>query len=213
MITILLADDHIVVRQGLRSLIDAVPDFKVIGEASDGQETLQMVQDLKPEVLVLDLMMPGLNGMEITRQVWRMTKVLILSMHANEAYVIEALKKGASGYLLKDGTAAELTQAIRMVAAGQRYLSTPFSDRAISAYLERAKTGTLDPYDALTAREREILQLVAEGYGTSEISERLTISPRTVEAHRANLNRKLDIHSQADLIRFALKKGLLPMEK
>jgi DNA-binding NarL/FixJ family response regulator len=213
MITILLADDHIVVRQGLRSLIDSQTDFTVVGEASDGQETMQMVEELKPDVLVLDLMMPGLNGLEITRQVWRVTRVLILSMHANEAYVIEALKKGASGYLLKDATAAELSQAIRMVAAGQRYLSAPFSDRAISAYLERAKTGSLDPYDSLTSREREILQLVAEGLATSEISERLSISPRTVEAHRANLNRKLDIHSQADLIRFALKKGLLPMDK
>jgi len=213
MITILLADDHIVVRQGLRSLIDSHPDLKVIGEASDGQETLQLVQELKPDVLVLDLMMPGLNGLEITRQVWRATKVLILSMHANEAYVIEALKKGASGYLLKDTTAVELTQAIRMVAAGQRYLSTPFSERAISAYIERAKTGSLDAYDTLTGREREILQLVAEGLSTAEISERLSISTRTVEAHRANLNRKLDIHSHADLIRFAIRKGLLPMEK
>ncbi len=213
MITIVLADDHIVLRQGLRSLIDAQPDLKVVAEASNGQEALQMVQEFKPDVLVLDLMMPGLNGLEITRQVFRMTKVLILSMHANEAYVIEALKKGASGYLLKDTTAAELTQAIRMVAAGLRYLSAPFSERAISAYVERAKTGTLDPYETLTAREREILQLVAEGRSTAEISERLSISTRTVEAHRANLNRKLDIHSHADLIRFAIKKGLLPMEK
>lgn len=213
MITILLADDHIVVRQGLRSLIDSQADLKVVGEASDGQETIQLVQELKPDVLVLDLMMPGLNGLEITRQVWRTTRVLILSMHANEAYVIEALKKGASGYLLKDTTAIELTQAIRMVAAGQRYLSAPFSERAISAYVERAKTGSLDPYDALTSREREVLQLVAEGFSTMEISQRLSISTRTVEAHRANLNRKLDIHSHADLIRFAIRKGLLPMEK
>lgn len=213
MITVLLADDHNVVRQGLHSLIDSQADLKVVGEASTGQETLQLVQELKPDVLVLDLMMPGLNGLEVTRQVWRQTHVLILSMHANEAYVIEALKKGASGYLLKDTTAIELAQAIRMVAAGQRYLSVPFSDRAISAYLERAKTGTLDPYESLTSREREVLQLVAEGYATSDISAKLSISPRTVEAHRANLNRKLDIHSQADLIRYALKKGLLPMEK
>ncbi len=213
MITVLLADDHHVVRQGLHSLIDSQADLKVVGEASNGQETLQLVQELKPDVLVLDLMMPGLTGFEITRQVWRTTHVLILSMHANEAYVIEALKKGASGYLLKDTTAIELAQAIRMVAAGQRYLSAPFSERAISAYVERAKTGSLDPYDSLTSREREVLQLVAEGLATSEISARLSISPRTVEAHRANLNRKLDIHSQADLIRYALKKGLLPMEK
>lgn len=213
MITILLADDHHVVRQGLRSLIDSQEDFQVIGEASNGHEALEMIHQLKPQVSVLDLMMPGLNGLEITRQVWRQTQVLILSMHANEAYVIEALRKGASGYVLKDATANELIQAIRIVASGQRYLSTPFSERAIAAYIERVKTGSLDPYDTLTTREREILQLVAEGHNSVEIAERLFISPRTVEAHRASLNRKLDFHSHADLIRLAVKKGLLPIDQ
>lgn len=212
MITILLADDHHVVRQGLRSLIDAQPDFKVVGEASDGHETLEKIQQLKPEVSIIDMMMPGLNGLEITRLVWRTTRVLILSMHSNEAYVIAALKNGASGYVLKDSTATELIQAIHVISAGKRYLSAPFSDRAISSYIERVKTGSLDPYDTLTSREREILQLVAEGYSTTDIADRLSISPRTVEAHRANLNRKLDINSQADLIRIALRKGLLPMD-
>jgi len=213
MITVLLADDHIVVRQGLRSLIDSQEDFQVVGEASNGQEALEMIRQLKPQVSVLDLMMPGLNGLEVTRQVWRMTQVLILSMHANEAYVIEALRKGASGYVLKDATATELIQAIRVVVSGQRYLGSPFSDRAIAAYIERVKTGSLDPYDTLTTREREILQLVAEGHNSQVIAERLSISPRTVEAHRASLNRKLDLHSHADLIRLAVKKGLLPLEK
>jgi len=213
MITVLLADDHIVVRQGLRSLIDSQEDFQVVGEASNGQEALEMIRQLKPQVSVLDLMMPGLNGLEVTRQVWRMTQVLILSMHANEAYVIEALRKGASGYVLKDATATELIQAIRVVVSGQRYLGSPFSDRAIAAYIERVKTGSLDPYDTLTTREREILQLVAEGHNSTVIAERLSISPRTVEAHRASLNRKLDLHSHADLIRLAVKKGLLPLEK
>lgn len=213
MITVLLADDHIVVRQGLRSLIDSQEDFQVVGEASNGQEALEMIRQLKPQVSVLDLMMPGLNGLEVTRQVWRMTQVLILSMHANEAYVIEALRKGASGYVLKDATATELIQAIRVVVSGQRYLGSPFSDRAIAAYIERVKTGSLDPYDTLTTREREILQLVAEGHNSQVIAERLSISPRTVEAHRASLNRKLDLHSHADLIRLAVKKGLLPLNQ
>lgn len=213
MITIILADDHHVVRQGLRSLIESQEDFKVVGEASNGHEALELIHQLKPQVSVLDLMMSGLNGLEITRQVWRQTQVLILSMHSNEAYVIEALRKGASGYVLKDATATELIQAIRIVASGQRYLSTPFSERAIAAYIERVKTGSLDPYDTLTSREREILQLVAEGHNSAEIAEQLSISPRTVEAHRASLNRKLDLHSHADLIRLAVRKGLLPLEQ
>jgi DNA-binding NarL/FixJ family response regulator len=213
MITVLLADDHIVVRQGLRSLIDSQADLEVVGEASDGHQALEMIRQLKPMVSVLDLMMPGLGGLEVTRQVWRISQVLILSMHADEAYVIEALRKGASGYVLKDATANELIQAIRIVAAGQRYLSAPYSERAISAYIQRVKTGSLDPYDTLTTREREILQLVAEGRNSVEIAERLSISPRTVEAHRASLNRKLEFHSQADLIRLAVKKGLLPLDQ
>ncbi|MHB8113157.1 MAG: response regulator [Bellilinea sp.] len=213
MITVLLADDHIVMRQGLRALIDSQTDLEVVGEASNGHEALEMIQQKKPAVSVLDLMMPGLSGLEVTRQVWRISPVLILSMHADEAYVIEALRKGASGYVLKDATANELIQAIRIVASGQRYLSSPFSERAISAYIQRVKTGSLEPYDTLTTREREILQLVAEGRNSAEIAQRLSISPRTVEAHRASLNRKLDIHSQADLIRLAMKKGLLPLDK
>ena len=212
MITILLADDHIVVREGLRALINSHEDLHVVGEASNGTEALEMIEQLQPQVAVLDMMMPGLNGLEVTRRVYRTTRVLILSMHANEAYVIEALKKGASGYVLKDSTGSDLIQAIRMVAMGQHYLSAPFSERAISAYVERSRTGTMDPYDTLTVREREILQLVAEGRNTAEIAQRLSISPRTVVAHRANLNRKLDLHTQADLIRFALRRGLLPGE-
>jgi len=213
MITILLADDHHVVRQGLRSLIDSQPDLNVIAEASDGHEAMGKILKLKPEVSILDMMMPSMNGLEITRQVWKTTKVLILSMHSSEAYVIEALRNGALGYVLKDSTASELIQAIHVIAGGQRYLSSPFSERAISAYVERAKTGSLDPFDTLTIREREILKMVAEGNSTADIAEKLSISPRTVEAHRANISRKLDIQSQADLIRIALKKGLLPMDR
>jgi len=209
MITVILADDHIVVRQGLRSLLDSQPDLDVIGEANDGLEALDMIRTLKPMVSVLDLMMPRLSGLEVTRQVCRFSQVLILSMHADEAYVLEALRKGASGYVLKDATADELIRAIRIVSAGQHYLSAPYSARAIDAYIHRIKTDSLDPYDTLTHREREILQLVIKGHNSSEIAERLSISQRTVEAHRASFNRKLNLHSQADLIKLAINKGLL----
>jgi DNA-binding NarL/FixJ family response regulator len=211
-VSILLADDHHVVRQGLRSLLEAEADFTVIGEASDGLQTLQMVEKMHPQVLVLDLMMPGLNGLEVTRQVAATTRVVILSMHASEAYVLEALQNGAFGYVLKDSTAADLVQAVRSAAEGRRFLSQPFSELAIAAYLRRSQSSPLDPYNTLTTREREVLQLMAEGHTNNEISARLSISPRTVEIHRANVMHKLNLHSQTDLIRYALKRGILPME-
>jgi two-component system, NarL family, response regulator NreC len=211
-VTILLADDHHVVRQGLRSLLESEPGFGVVGEASNGMETVNMVEKLHPHVLVLDLMMPGLNGLEVTRRVREKTRVLILSMHADESYVIEALKNGAYGYLLKDSTATELVQAVRTVSTGGRYLGSPFSEEAISTYVQRAQARPLDPYDTLTGREREIMQLVVEGHSSNDISDLLKISARTVETHRANLARKLKISSQVELIRYALKKGMLPME-
>lgn len=211
-VTILLADDHHVVRQGLRSLLESEQGFGVLGEASNGAEAVQMVEKLHPQVLVLDLMMPVLNGLEVTRRVKDQTRVLILSMHADEGYVIEALKNGAYGYLLKESTATELAEAVRTVSLGQRYLGSPFSEEAISIYLQRARATPQDPYDTLTAREREIMQLVVEGNSTNEISALLTISARTVETHRANLMRKLKISSSVELIRYALKKGVLPLE-
>jgi DNA-binding NarL/FixJ family response regulator len=215
MTTIVLADDHQVVRQGLRALLEAEPDFSVVGEAGDGLEALQQIERLKPDVLVLDLMMPGLNGLEVTRQTDKHsshTRVVILSMYANEAYVLEALGNGASAYVLKDSSSADLVQAVREVAAGHRYLSPPLSDRAIEAYQEKAKAAALDNYETLTTREREVLQLAAEGHTSAEIAARLGISPRTAETHRANLMHKLNLHTQADLIRYALRRGIIPME-
>lgn len=211
-VTILLADDHHVVRQGLRSLLEGQPDFRVIGEASDGLETVRAVEKLRPDVLVLDLMMPGLNGLEVTRQVSGQTRVVILSMHASEAYVLEALQNGAYGYVLKDSTAADLVQAVRAAAEGQKFLSRPFSELAIAAYIQKVQSTPLDPYQTLTTREREVLQLMADGLTSAEMSQRLSISPRTVEIHRANVMRKLSLHSQTDLIRYALRKGILSME-
>jgi DNA-binding NarL/FixJ family response regulator len=213
--TIVLADDHRVVRQGLRALLEAEPDFSVVGEAGDGLEALQLIEQLKPNVLVLDLMMPGLNGLEVTRQAGKYsshTRIVILSMYANEAYVLEALGNGASAYVLKDSSSADLVLAVREAAGGRRYLSPPLSDRAIEAYQEKAKAAALDNYETLTTREREVLQLAAEGNTSSEIAARLGISPRTAETHRTHLMHKLGLHTQADLIRYALRRGIIPME-
>ncbi len=214
-VSILLADDHTILRQGLRALLSAEPDFNIVGEASDGLEAIKLAERLKPDVLVLDLMMPGLNGLEVTRQIrqrFPKTRVVILSMHAKEAYVLEALKNGANAYVLKDSQAMELVRAVREVITGRRYLSPPLSERAIEAYVQKTQTNNLDVYDTLTGREREVLQLAAEGNSNAEIGAKLSISPRTVEIHRANMMRKLNLHSQTDLIRFALQRGILPME-
>jgi DNA-binding NarL/FixJ family response regulator len=215
-ITIALADDHHLVRQALRILLETEPGFTVIGETADGLDALEMVERLKPRVLVVDLMMPGLSGTEVTRQATRRnpeTRVVVLTMHANEAHVLEALRNGASGYVRKDATAPDLIRAIREVAAGHLYLSPPFSDKAIEAYRRRAEESAIDPYEGLSDREREVLHLAAEGMGNTEIAARLGISPRTVESHRANLMRKLGLQRQLDLVRFALRRGILPAEE
>ncbi len=213
--TILLVDDHHVVRQGLRALLEAEPDLSVVGEAADGLEVAKLVERLKPNVLVLDLMMPSLNGLEVTRHVrqrFTETRVVMLSMYANEAYVLQALRNGADGYVVKDATATELVRAVREAAAGRRYLSPPLSERAIEAYVEKTHTGTLDLHERLTTREREVLQLAAEGSSNPQIAARLVISPRTAETHRANLMRKLGLNTQTDLIRYAMQRGILPTE-
>jgi len=214
--TIILADDHHVVRQGLRALLEAEPDFRVVGEAGDGLEAIQLVERLQPAVLVLDLVMPGLSGLEATRQVRQrspQTRIVILSMYSTEAYVVEALRNGAAAYVLKRATSDELVHAIREAVAGRRYLSPPLSQRAIELYVQKAEATAMDKYVTLTNREREVLGLVAQGHTNTQIAALLSISPRTVEMHRANLMKKLDLHSQADLIRYALKRGLpLPEE-
>jgi len=216
MTTIVLAEDHHIVRQGLHILLQAERNFSIIGETGDGLEAVQLVERLQPDVLVLDLMMPSLNGLEVTRQVTKrapQTRIIILSMHANEAYVREALRNGAAGYVLKESSAADLVQAVREAIAGRRYLSPPLSERAIDAYIQKAEAATLDVYDTLTTREREVLHLVAEGNTIGTIASRLFISPRTVETHRTNLMRKLSLRSSAELVRYALQRGLLPLEK
>jgi len=212
--SVVLADDHAIVRQGLRAVLEATAEFAVVGEVADGLQVAEVVDRLRPNVLVLDLMMPGLNGLEITRQVRKrcpQTRVVILSMHADEAYVLEALRNGAAGYVLKEASIPEVAQAVREVSAGRRYLSQPLSERAIESYAEKAQAAPLDLYETLTSREREVLQLCAEGYSSTEMAARLGISPRTADTHRANLMRKLGLQRQNDLVRYAVRRGILPL--
>ncbi len=211
-VSIVLADDHTLVREALGALLRTEPRFSIVGEAANGLEVPPLVDKLQPDVLVTDLMMPGMGGIEVARQVRRQhpnTRVLILSMHMNEAHVMEALRSGAHGYMRKDATARDLVHAIREVSEGHLYLSAPFSDRAIEAYRQRSDAAARDPYDTLTPREREVLHLAAEGHGHQEVARRLHISPRTAETHRANMMRKLGLRKLSDVVRFALRRGLI----
>lgn len=215
MTTIILADDHHVVRQGLRALLESESNLRVIGEASDGIETVRLVDNLKPDVLVVDLMMGGMNGLEVTRQVTKLspgTSVIILSMYGNEGYVLEGLQAGAKAYVLKEASSEDLVRAVREAAAGHHYLSSYLSERAIETYIQKAKFSVQDPYDTLTTREREVLHLVAQGRTSIEIAAQLFISRRTVEIHRANMMRKLSLRTKTDLICFALRRGILPSD-
>ncbi len=215
-ISILLADDHPVVRGGMRALLQAEADCVVVGEAGDGLQMLRLAERLQPDVLVLDLIMPGLNGLDALpalAQRCAQTRVVVLSMHAEESFVQQAFKHGATGYALKGCEPALLVQAVREAAAGRRYLSPPLSERAVEAYIEKARSAPFDPHEALTPREREVLQLTAEGHTSAEAARRLSISPRTVEMHRGNLMHKLGLRTQADLIRYALRRGVIPLDK
>lgn len=214
-ISILLADDHPVVRRGLRDVLQAYPDFAIAGEAENGLDTVRLVERLRPNVLVLDLMLPGLNGLDVlpvVRQRSPETNTVIFSMYANEDFVLQALKKGAHGYVLKGCDPAEAAQAIRCAAAGRRYLCTALS-RLGDAVAGDVEPGVpVDRHDLLTPRERETLQLAAEGHSAADIGKRLFISPRTAEMHRAKAMRKLGLKTQAELIRYAIRKGMISAE-
>lgn len=213
-IRIILADDHPIVRQGLRTLLESQLGCIVVGEADDGISAVSLVESLQPDVLIVDVMMPGLNGLEVVKRVRERsphTHTVVLSMHSNEPYVLEALRSGAVAYVLKATATASLVEAVRAAALGQRYLSPPLTDRAIAAYIQKADdaNSNLDGYKMLTPREREVFQLAAEGLSNTEIAERLTISPRTAETHRTSIMRKIDLHSQSDLIRYAVQRGII----
>ena len=216
MIKILVVDDHPVVRQGLRQVLEGNPEFTVVGEAADGKGALELADQLQPDVTILDLALPGLNGLEVARRIQQRqpdTRILILSMHNSEAYVLEAMNNGILGYVLKESATKDLIHAVKEVAAGRRYLSPPLSEQKIQEYSERITSSSLDPYDALTDREREVLHMLAEGQNRGEIAASLSISPRTFDTHRTNLMRKLNLNSQMDLVRFAMQRGLNPSEK
>ena len=205
---IVVADDHTLMRSGLVGLLQGMSDVEVVGEAGDGREALRLAKELQPDIVVMDISMPELNGLDAAERVKQnsvKTKVIILSMHANEEYVAQALKAGASGYLLKDAATNELELAVKVVAQGQFYLSPSISRQVVDSYLHGGPTGL----DLLSPRQREILQLIAEGKSTREIAEILHLSVKTIESHRAQLMERLDIHDVAGLIRYALRKGLI----
>ena len=215
MIHIVLADDHHIIRKGLRALLESEPGLSVLAEAGDGLEAVTVVEDVQPDVLVVDITMPGLDGLSVTQRVRKRvpkTQVVVLSMHAHEAYVLEALRNGALGYVLKNAEVTDLVHAIRRAAAGRRFLSAPLTEMAVNAYAEKACAVDAGSYQILTAREQEVMQLTAEGYTAAQIADRLSISRRTVEAHRANLMRKLGLSKLADVMRYALERGLIPMK-
>jgi two-component system, NarL family, response regulator NreC len=213
-IRVILADDHTILRQGLRLLLADEKDIQVLAEVGDGLEAIKQAEKLKPDVLVVDVMMPGMNGLEVARQMRERcpgVKVIVLSMHAREAYVTEAIRNGALAYVLKDSQATDLIKAIHEVIQGRRFLSPPLTERVLNDYYQKAEQLN-DPFDILTGREREVFQLVAEGLSTNEIAARLNVSSRTVDVYRANIMHKLNLKNQTDLIRLALRRGIIPEE-
>jgi len=212
-IRILLADDHAVVRDGLRALLDRQSDLTVIAEASDGRECVQLAEDLSPDVVIMDVAMPKMNGIEAARRILATrpaTAVVMLSMHRDESYVLQSLKAGAKGYLLKDSPREDVLEAIRTVAAGRSFLSRNVSRMLREDYIQQLQSkGLDDSWELLTDREREILQLLAEGRQNKEVANFLNISATTVETHRGHILRKLSLHSTADLILYAVRKKII----
>ena len=219
---VLLAEDHTLVRAGIRALLHNLTGIEVVAEASDGREALRVIKTYQPEVVLMDIAMAGLNGLEATARVTKefpTVRVIILSMHSNEEYVAQALQAGAAGYLLKDAVAAELELAVTAVARGETYLSPAVSKHVIADYLRRASGGAPSGGEAsstatlLTPRQREILQLIAEGHSTKEMAAILHLSVKTVETHRTQLMARLDVHDVAGLVRYAIRIGLVTPDK
>lgn len=212
---ILLADDHNVLRKGLRRILEEQPDLEVVGEASDGRQAVSLAQSLKPDVVVMDIAMPLMNGLEATRQILQRgaeLNVLILSMYSDENYVVQVLRAGARGYLLKDSAEEDLITAVRTVAKGQPFFSPKIAKLLLGDNMQRLRDeGVNDSYDLLTPREREVLQLIAEGKSNKEAAAALFVSPTTIETHRARIMDKLDLHSTAEIVLYAVRKGIVQL--
>lgn len=210
---IVIAEDHTILREGLRALLSSHPDLEIAGEAEDGRDAIRCTEKVRPDLILMDLSMPKMHGLEAIREIRRRipeTKVLVLTVHKTEEYILATLEAGAAGYVLKDATHAELVTAIKTVLGGKPYLSPAISERVIQGYLEGKKGKKIDTsWDTLTPREREMLKLIAEGYKNKEIAEIMCISVKTAEKHRANLMKKLDLHSVSALTAFAIEKGLI----
>jgi two-component system response regulator NreC len=215
-IRLILADDHAVVRSGLRMLLEAQPDIEIVAEAETGEEAVEQARKLQPDIILMDIQMPDVNGIEATKRIRRLSPdsaVLALTMHENEQYFFEMLHAGASGYVPKRAAPDELMTAIRTVARGDVFLYPSLATRLVQDYLKQASaSGQPEVYDALTPREQEVLILIAEGLSNPEIAERLVISVKTVDRHRENIMRKLNLHSRIDLVKYAIKVGLIELD-
>ena len=215
-VRIVIAEDHTILREGLRSLLSSNPIFEIVGEAEDGREAIRCVEKFKPDLILTDLSMPRMNGMEAIKEIKKespATKVLVLTVHRAEEYILATFRAGADGYILKDSTHSELVMAVKKVLSGKHYISPEISEKVIEGYLEGKKTlKSRTSWETLTQREREILKLIAEGYKNKKIAEDLCISVKTVEKHRANLMGKLDLHSIQALTAFAIERGLVSRE-
>jgi DNA-binding NarL/FixJ family response regulator len=212
-IRILLADDHTIVRQGLKKLLEERTEWEVVAEAGDGREAVRLAEQHKPDVAIVDVAMPLLNGIEATRQIVKRspaTRVLVLSMHADDAYVVQILQAGATGYLLKDSADVDLIKAVAEVARGKSFFSPAIARVMLDDYVKQlADKGVTDRYESLSEREREIFQLIAEGKANKEMAALLSISPSTVETHRARIMEKLDLHSAAEIVLYAVRRGVI----
>jgi DNA-binding NarL/FixJ family response regulator len=209
-ISIFLADDHAMVREGLAALVSSDPSIHVVGQCGDGLKVVEQVRQLKPNVVLLDITMPGLNGLDICRELSKKARgsaVLVLTMHDDEQFIVRALENGASGYLLKEAVAGQLTEAVHAVARGELYLGPGIPRGVLQRIAQREK----DPYDRLTTRERQVLQLIAEGKTNREIADQLELSVKTVDTHRSHLMRKLNLHDQTTLVKYALRKGIVTL--
>ena len=213
MIRVLLADDHSVVRQGLRVWLERSGSIEVVGEAADGREAVALTEQLKPDIVIMDIAMPLLNGIDATAQITRRdpnTKVIVLSMHTDESYILRALGAGAKGYLLKESTETDVLPAVQSVQEGKSYFSPSITRVLLEDYMRMLKQNNLqDSYDLLTEREKEVLQLLAQGKSNKEVAQILNLSPHTIDSHRTNLMQKLDVHNTAEIVLYAVRKGIV----